>query len=127
MIDYTAAAFLVIGFIAILKGLNVVENSARAITITKRAIADLRSSEMEDEVKEVAMQTHAKHLFGLFLLITLSGFAALLIPLAVIWILDRLQLLSLDAVLDATVSWQFITASTVIVILILFAMRSRRA
>jgi hypothetical protein len=64
-------------------------------------------------------------LFVLFFLITLGGFAAVFIPLAVVWGLDRLQLLSLDGALQAALSWQFIAASTVAVGLILFAKRSR--
>jgi hypothetical protein len=123
--DYAAAILLVLGFIAVLKVLKVVENSARVISITNRAVADFRSNELDDDAKETAMQTHAKHLFVLFFLITLGGFAAVFIPLAVVWGLDRLQLLSLDGVLQAALSWQFIAASTVAVGLILFAKRSR--
>lgn len=123
--DYAAAILLVLGFIAVLKVLKVVENSARVISITNRAVADFRSNELDDDAKETAMQTHAKHLFVLFFLITLGGFAAVFIPLAVVWGLDRLQLLSLDGALQAALSWQFIAASTVAVGLILFAKRSR--
>ena len=123
--DYAAAILLVLGFIAVLKVLKVVENSARVISITNRAVADFRSNELDDDAKETAMQTHAKHLFVLFFLITLGGFAAVFIPLAVVWGLDRLQLLSLDGVLQAALSWHFIAASTVAIGLILFAKRSR--
>jgi hypothetical protein len=123
--DYAAATFLVLGFIAVLKALRVVENSLRAISITNRAVADFRSGELDDDAKESALQAHARHLFVLFFLITVGGLAAVFVPLAVIWVLDRLQLLSLDDVLQATLSWQFILASTAIIAVILFAKRSR--
>jgi hypothetical protein len=71
------------------------------------------------------MQGHARRLFVLFFLVTVGGVAAILVPLAVIWGLDRMQLLSLDSVLRATLSWQFIVASTAAIVLILFAKRSR--
>ncbi len=123
--DYVAATFLVLGFIALLKVLKVVENSARVIRITKQAVVDLRSSKLDDDAKETAMQAHAKGLFVLFLLVTVGGIAAIFVPLAVIWGLDRMQLLSLDSALKATLSWQFIVASTAAIVVILFAKRSR--
>jgi hypothetical protein len=123
--DYVAATFLVLGFIAVLKVLKVVENSARVIRITNQAVVDFRSSELDDDAKETAMQGHARCLFVLFFLVTVGGVAAIFVPLAVIWGLDRMQLLSLDSVLRATLSWQFIVASTAAIVLILFAKRSR--
>ncbi len=123
--DYVAATFLVLGFIALLKVLKVVENSARVIKITNQAVVDFRSSELDDDAKETAMQGHARRLFVLFFLVTVGGVAAIFVPLAVIWGLDRMQLLSLDSVLGATLSWQFIVASTAAMVLILFAKRTR--
>jgi hypothetical protein len=37
---------------------------------------------------------------------------ALALPAGVIWILDMLQVVSLRAVLDVTLSWQFLLGST---------------
>jgi uncharacterized oligopeptide transporter (OPT) family protein len=125
MMDYAAAIFLVLGFIVVLKVLKVVENSARVIGITSQAVSDFRSNELDDDAKETAMQAHAKQLFVLFFLITFGAFSAVFVPLAFVWALDRLQLLSLADVLRATLSWQFIAASTAAIGLILFAKRSR--
>jgi hypothetical protein len=124
--DYVAATFLVLGFIAILKAFKVVQNSARVISITNRALADFRSNDLDDDAKEAALQTHARHLFVLFFLVTLGGVAAVFAPLAVVWVLDWLQLLSLANVLQATLSWQFIAASTAAFGLIFFAKRRPR-
>ena len=71
MIEYAGAIFLVIGFIIVLKVFKLVEKSTRVIDISRRAVADLRSSELDDDAKESAMQSHAKQLFGLFFLITI--------------------------------------------------------
>jgi hypothetical protein len=123
--DYVAATFLVLGFIAVLKLLKVVENSTRVIRITNQAVVDFRSSDLDDDAKETAMQGYARRLFVLFFLVTVGGVAAIFVPLAVIWGLDRMQLLSLNNVLRATLSWQFIVASTAAIVLIFFAKRSR--
>ena len=47
------------------------------------------------------------------------------LPAVVIWGLDRLQLLSITAVRDTTVSWPFLTTSTLAVALMLFLTRHR--
>lgn len=126
MIEYAAAIFLVIAFIWILKISRIVENSARVVSITRNSIADLRNPALDDDAKEAAMQTHAKHLFGLFFLITIAGASAVLAPLGVIWVLDRFDLLSLDGVVGVTLSWQFLLASTLVISLLLFAARRSR-
>ena len=125
MIEYAGAIFLVIGFIVVFKLFKLVERSTRVIDLSRQAVADLRSSELDEDAKEVAMQSHAKHLFGLFLLITVGGAAAVFLPVAVIWGLDQLQLISLDAVLGVALSWQFIVAATVLFIVVFFVNKAR--
>ena len=127
MINYAAAIFLVLAFIGILKLCKIVENSVRVIDITRQSIADLRDSTLDDDAKESAMQSHAKHLFGLFFLVTLAGLAAVFVPLAVIWICDYFGLLSLDEVIGVTLSWPFLVGSTVVIGALLFLKRSGTA
>lgn len=125
MIEYAGAVFLVIGFIFILKILRLVDHSTRVVNISKRAIEDLRSAELDDDAKESAMQSHAKHLFGLFFLITLGGVAAVCLPIGVIWGLDRLQLVSIDAVLGVALSWPFLIVTTALISIVLVFTRAR--
>ncbi len=125
MIEYVGAVFLVIGFIFILKVARLVDKSTRVIGISKQAVAELRDTEMSDDDKESSMQSHAKHLTGLFFLITIGGIAAVLVPIAVIWGLDRLNLVSIDAVLDVAMSWPFVVATTILIILALVVKRAR--
>ena len=125
MIEYAGAIFLVIGFIIVLKAFKLVEKSTRVIDISRRAVADLRSSELDDDAKESAMQSYAKQLFGLFFLITIGGIAAVFLPVAVIWELDRLQFVSLDAILRVALSWHFIIATTILISIALVVNRAR--
>jgi hypothetical protein len=125
VIEYFAATLLAAGFVVVLKACRVVENSVRAVSITNSAVEDIRSPTLDDDAKEARLQRHAKQLFGLFFLITAGGAAAVFLPVAAIWILDRLQVLSFDGVLRATVSWQFLAATTLLVVLIILAKRFR--
>lgn len=125
MIEYVGAIFLVIGFIFILKIAGLVDKSTRVIGISKQAVAELRNTELSDDDKESAMQTHAKHLIGLFFLITIGGVAAVFLPLSVIWGLDQLNLISLDAVLNVAFSWPFIVVTTILIIVALVVKRAR--
>lgn len=125
MIEYAGAIFLVIGFIFILKIFGVVDKSSRVIEISKCAIADLRCAELDDEAKESAMQVHAKHLFQLFFIITIGCIAAIILPLAVIWGLDRMHLVSIDGVLNTALSWPFLIATTALISIALVFTRAR--
>ncbi len=125
MIEYAGAIFLVIGFVFILKITGLVEKSTRVIDISRQAMAVLRSAELDDDAKESAMQSYAKQLVGLFFLITIGGVAAVILPVMMIWGLDKLGLVSVDAVLDVALSWPFITASSVLIVLALVIKRKR--
>lgn len=125
MIEYAGAIFLVVGFIVILKISRLVEKSTRVIAISKRAVAELRDVELSDDAKESAMQNHAKQLAGLFVLITMGGTAAVLVPIAVIWGLDQLALVSIDAVFNVALSWPFFVGTTVLIVIMLVVNRAR--
>ena len=125
MTEYAGAVFLVVGFIVIFKILKLVDRSTRVVKITRQAIADFRNKELGDDAIEAAMQCHAKQLFGLFFLITVGGGLAVCLPVGVIWGLDRLQLVSLDATLRITLSWPFLLATTALILIALAFKRTR--
>jgi hypothetical protein len=122
---FVAAGLAVVGFILLIKLLRLVEMSVTVIDIAKQALADLRDLELHDDDKEAALQRHALRLFGLFFLLTLGGAAAFLTPIAVLWGLERVGILSLDAVVEAALTWQFLTASTVLTIAFFWLARKR--
>lgn len=117
------ACLLVAGFLVLFKLLGLAEKSLEAIQIAKRALADIRSPELDDYAKEKALQGHAKHLFALFFVLTVGGFAALLIPAALIWLLEKLDLLVFDSVLETTLSWPFLVVSSVAIMLFFYLWR----
>ena len=49
-----------------------------------------------------------------FFLLTAGAGLALALPAGIIWILDVLQVVSLRAVLEVTLSWQFLLGSTLV-------------
>lgn len=125
MIEFGGALFLVVGFIVIFKVFRLVEHSRRVIGISKAAVTDLRDSGMSDDDKEVAMQAHAKQLFLLFFLVTFGAFAAVFAPLALLWVLDASGWISLDAVLAVALSWPFVLATSVVIVVAILVSRRR--
>jgi hypothetical protein len=125
VIDYAGALFLVIGFIVILKIAGLVERSTRVIAISKQAIAVLRDEGMSDDEKESLMQGHAKQLAGLFFFLTIGGLAAVFLPFALILVFDQAGWLSVDSVVEVALSWPFITATTVVIVIAVIVSRKR--
>lgn len=125
MIEYAGALFLVLGFVVILKLAGLVEKSTRVISISKQAVAVLRDAGMSDDEKEVLMQDHAKQLALLFLFLTVGGVAAVFLPFGVLWAFDRAGWLSVDAILAVALSWPFIVATTVVIIVAFVVNRKR--
>ena len=108
---------VVICFVALVEKTGLIRRSNKVLERAKLAALDISNSELDDDAKEVAMQSHAKSLFSLFFQITLAALICLFLPLALIWGLERLNLLSLNAVLEMTVSWKFLLASSAMVYL----------
>ena len=125
MIAFTGAAFLVVGFIALIKIFGLVEKSTDVINIAKLAYADFQNQSLNDDAKEAALQRYAKRLFALFFLITLGGAAALALPMGLIWLLEQMDVLSLNAVIITALSWEFLLASTALAIVIFWITRER--
>jgi hypothetical protein len=106
------AIFLVIGFVALVRMFGLVRRCGEVFDLARASLAVLRNSSLDDAAKESALQSHATRLFSLFFLLTAGAGLALALPAGIIWILDVLQVVSLRAVLDVTLSWQFLLGST---------------
>jgi len=119
------AIILVVGFIILLKGLRLVENNLKVIAIAKEAASVMQNSTLDDRQKEQALQKHAIKLFNLFILILFSSAAAIGLPVGVIWLLEQTGVLSMMAVIDFTLTWQFILASTLFAFVILWLFRKK--
>jgi hypothetical protein len=123
---YLGAVFLVLGFIALLKVLGLVERSKRVVATSRAAMSTLSDGALDDAQKEAAMQTHAKSL-GLDFVFLAAGLAvAVLAPAGVIFLLDGAGVLSFDAVVDATFSLELILGGTLLMVIVFWLDGRRR-
>ena len=120
MIEWIASALLVVAFVALLKTLQLNKRGNDIIEIALDSLEILSSSQLSDEQKESGLQKNSIKLFGLFFKL-ISGFAvALALPLGVLWLADQIRLVSLNAVLELTISPLFLIVSTLLIVLWLF-------
>jgi len=110
------ALFLVVGFVVLVRKFGLVQKSGDVFGLVKSTLEVLRNPSLDDAAKESALQSHAKQLFSLFLLLTVGAAAALALPTGVIWLLDLLRVLSLRSVIEVTLSWPFLIGTTLLAI-----------
>lgn len=116
---YVGVAILVAGFVVLIKIFGLVEKSREVFTVSKFALSDIQNPELNDDAKEVALQQHAKRLFTLFFLLTVGGAAALALPAGLLFLLEQAGLLSFSDVIAVTLSWEFLLASSVLIIAVI--------
>lgn len=126
MISWIGAAFLVFGFVVLIRLFKLVEKSGDVVTIARHSFGVIRSSALSDEAKEVALQKDAKHLLRLFVLLTLGGAVAVLLPAGVLWVCDGLGWISLESIFSIAVSPVFLITSGALAILAFFVPRRKR-
>lgn len=109
---------LVGGFIALFKLFRLTQAAKQTMAAAQEALGVMQDATKDDDEKEAAMQALAKRLFGYFFILTAGSIAALGIPAGAVWGLDRLQLVPFQAVIDVTISWEFLLGTTVVLFLI---------
>lgn len=127
MIELSGAVLLVVGFIIFMKLFSLAEKSLQVVHISKSAVKIVRNRNLNDHQKEIAMQKHAKELLSLFFSITLGSIVAITIPFAFIWLLEFVGILTVDAVIEITLSLEFIIATLVITIGYFWLIRKKNA
>lgn len=120
MINWIAAALLVVFFLFLIKKLRLVENSRTVIGVARRSGAVISSSTMSDDAKELALRSDLKHLLRLFILIVFGWIAGFFIPLGLLWLCDMAGLLSMDSVHAVLFSPVFIAVSSVFIVLFMY-------
>lgn len=118
-------AILVAGFVVLIKIFGLVEKSGEVFKISKLALADLQNPDLDDEAKEVALQLYAKRLFSLFILLTIGGAAALVLPAGLLLLLEKMDFLSFSNVLAVTLSWEFFLVISVLIIAVILLAKKR--
>jgi hypothetical protein len=119
------AILLVVGFVLLVRMFGLIGKCRHVFELVESSLAVLRDPSLDDDAREHALQSHAKQLFALFFLLTAGAVLALALPAGVIWILDALRIVSFRAVVDLTLSWQFLLATTLIGVVAWWLMRRR--
>lgn len=120
MIPLFGAAFLVAGFVVIVRALGLEATSREVIVEARRSVDVVRNADFDDDTKEKALQATAKKLFRLFLLLTFGCGVALMAPLLVVWVGDWLGWISFDDVLRTSLSPVFLVISGLAACIALF-------
>ena len=119
MSQWFGAIILVVGFVILIQLLGLTAKSRDVVRIARHSMKIISSSRLNDEQKESKLQKNSQKLFGLFFLLAFYGAIAILIPLAVLWLCDRLGWLSLSAALDTAISPMFLIVSSIFAIAVL--------
>jgi hypothetical protein len=116
MMVYVGAAVLVVGFLVLLKICRLVDTTKRITEQARLVLDTVRSSTLSDRDKELRMQRYSWALLKLTVA-SCGGLAiALGLPYAVVWALDRAGWAQLDASLALVMSWPFLVATSVLVV-----------
>lgn len=126
MLVSTACAALAVVFFGLLAiKLGLARQPARILMVAERAMADLRNPSLDEDAKGALMRRHSLALLGIFLAIVGAVAAAVLAPLFVLWLLDRLRWVSLSEVLKVGSSAWFLVLSTILACACWFGLRKR--
>lgn len=112
MSSWVGAVLLVIIFIFLIQALGLIKRGEKVVSIAIESLDIIGSPRLSDEEKESRLQRNSKRLFGLFFMLACGGAIAILVPVGIIWLGERVGWLSLKSTLDTTVSPVFIIAST---------------
>ena len=112
---YASALFLSLTFVALAKRLGLFTKPFEVVAISKDAYRVFTDSTLNDDIKEVIMQQSAKTLARQFVFISAALLVAAAAPLAVVWVLAAVGLVSLKAVVEALLSWQVLLTGTLII------------
>jgi hypothetical protein len=126
LMTWFGVVLLVLGFLLVLKLFGIVEKSRKVLSITRSAKAVMADGSLDDTQKERLLQRSATQLFGLFLWLVVGSLVAVAVPLIVVWLMDVVGLLTVDAVIEATFSFQFIGLTVLVGIVYLVARRQWR-
>lgn len=111
---YVGAIIVVTLFLVLVKVFRLVDKSSQVIKIAQSAALMLLDNNISDRQKETAMQAYARELLTLFLVITGASVAALLAPFGLIWLMELAEVITIEAVNEVLLSWQFIAATVIL-------------
>ncbi len=125
MISWIGAVYLVLGVVVLLRLFGLVEKSGDVVNVARGAFVVILNSALSDEAKEAALQRDAKQLLRLFLALAFGGAAAVLLPVGLLWVCDRVGWISLESVFSVAVSPVFLITIGALAVLALCFPRSK--
>ncbi len=115
---------IVVGLFALLfKLFRLVDITRNTISLAKASVVVMQDQTLSDLQKEQLAQKNALGLFKSFFLITTAGSSAVILPFCIIWLLDIMGVMSFDAVLTTTLSWQFLLGCTLVACLVIWLLK----
>ena len=121
MISWLGAFGLVVAFVLLLRAFGLTERSRQVLETTRASMAVMRASSMSDEAKEAALQANARTLLRASVVLVFGLAAALLLPVAVLWVFDWLGWMEFGRVLAVSFSPVFLLISGAVVVVGLLA------
>jgi len=115
-VAYAGAIFVCVTFAALANALRIVTKSVEVAATSRQALQVMADPALDDDAKEKGLRDHAKTLGRLFVVITAGAIVAAGVPFAVVWMLDAAGVLSIDAVLDALVSWPMVAGGVIVLL-----------
>lgn len=115
MMAWGGACIMVAGFIVIFIMLRLADRAKSVNRIARDALQLVRDQTIDDDQKEKQMQSYALQMFGLAGILAIGGAAAVMAPLALVWLLEQLGILLMDEVLALVVSPSFLIGTTAVI------------
>ncbi len=114
------AILLVVGFVAIFRALDLAETGLAVAKVAQNAQSVVRSKSLTDDEKEAALKAATRTLFRQFFALAFGGAAALLLPLAAVWMCSLVGIFNIDAVIATSMSPLFLTVTGVFACVAMF-------
>lgn len=127
IVNWVGGAFIVLVFFTLLKMLRVITVSREVISLSSSVMNTMNDKQMSDLEKEKAMQTFSIRLFRHFLVILLGSAVAIGLPVLILWGLQWMGWVSLDAIIETTLTWEFIVASCLMGVVLWVFTREKNA
>lgn len=121
LLDVLGACLVVIAFAVLVHVTGLVTRTRAVVDVANGALRTVRDASLSDDQKEAAMQRSTVRMLGLLGVLVAGTAFALAAPIALVWVLDALELLSLDGVLAMLVRWEFLLGGTVLGIAVYMA------
>jgi hypothetical protein len=108
MTSFFGAVLLVGGVIALIKVFGLFPRAWQAVRTSRNVLDVINDPELGEDRKESLLQGYSLSVLSSSLDLLIRGAGSIAIPVGLLWALEFAGVVSLNAVLDLTVSWPFL-------------------